>query len=39
MLRRIFTRENLLAVIVFLMLLALVLFLRDATPTFVYQGF
>ncbi len=37
--RRLFTRENFLAIVVFLMLLALVLFLRGATPVFVYQGF
>lgn len=39
MLRRLLTRENLLALAVFVMLLALVLFLRSATPTFIYQGF
>jgi hypothetical protein len=39
MLRQIFTRENLLALAVFVMLLALVVFLRGATPTFIYQGF
>jgi hypothetical protein len=39
MLRRFLSRENLLALAVFVMLLALVLFLRDATPTFIYQGF
>jgi hypothetical protein len=39
MLRRIFSRENLLACAVCLMLLMLVLFLRGATPTFIYQGF
>ena len=39
MLRRLLTRENLLALAVFIMLLALVLFLRAASPTFIYQGF
>lgn len=39
MLRRMFSRENLLACAVGVMLLLLVLFLRGATPTFIYQGF
>ena len=38
-LKRFLTRENALAVIVFLMLLALIIFLHGATPTFIYQGF
>jgi hypothetical protein len=33
------THENMLAVVVFLLLLALVIFLHGATPTFIYQGF
>lgn len=37
--KRLFSRENALAVAVFLLLLALIVFLRDATPTFIYQGF
>lgn len=37
--KRLFSRENALAVAVFLLLLALIIFLRDATPTFIYQGF
>ncbi len=37
--KRPFSRENLLALAVFVMLLALILFLRGATPTFIYQGF
>jgi hypothetical protein len=37
--RRLLTRENLLALAVFVLLLALVLFLSAATPTFIYQGF
>jgi len=39
MIKRWFSRENLLALAVCIMLLALILFLRDATPTFIYQGF
>ncbi len=39
MLKRLFSRENLLALAVSIMLLALILFLRGATPTFIYQGF
>jgi len=37
--KRLLTHENVLAVVVFLLLLALIIFLRDATPTFIYQGF
>jgi preprotein translocase subunit SecE len=37
--KRLLTRENALAVLVFLLLLALIIFLHDATPTFIYQGF
>ncbi len=39
MFKRLLANENILALIVFLMLLFLSLFLRGATPTFVYQGF
>jgi hypothetical protein len=39
MLRRWLANENFLAVVVFLILLALIIFLHGATPTFVYQGF
>jgi hypothetical protein len=39
MLKRLASRENLLALVLFFMLLALVIFLREATPTFIYQGF
>ena len=39
MLKRLASRENLLAVVMFLILLALIIFLREATPTFIYQGF
>jgi hypothetical protein len=38
-LKRLLNRENALAVVVFLLLLALIIFLHDATPTFIYQGF
>ena len=38
-LKRLLTRENVLAVMVFLLLLALIIFLHGATPTFIYQGF
>jgi quinol-cytochrome oxidoreductase complex cytochrome b subunit len=38
-LKRWLTHENMLAVIVFLLLLALIIFLHGATPTFIYQGF
>jgi hypothetical protein len=39
MLKRLASHENLLAFVVFLILLALIIFLRDATPVFIYQGF
>jgi len=39
MLRRLFANENFLAVVVFVILLMLVIFLHGATPTFIYQGF
>jgi hypothetical protein len=39
MLKRLASRENLLAVVMFLVLLALIVFLREATPIFIYQGF
>ncbi len=39
MLRRWLTNENILAVAVFVILVALIIFLHGATPTFVYQGF
>ncbi len=37
--KRWLTRENLLALAVFFMLLLLIIFLHNATPTFIYQGF
>jgi hypothetical protein len=39
MLKRLAAHENLLACVVFIILLALIIFLRDATPVFIYQGF
>ncbi len=39
MLKRLASHENLLAFVLFLILLALIIFLREATPTFIYQGF
>jgi hypothetical protein len=38
-LKHLLTHENVLAVIVFLLLLVLIIFLHGATPTFIYQGF
>lgn len=35
----IFTRENLLALLLCLILLALVIFTADTSPTWIYQGF
>ncbi|HSL28151.1 MAG TPA: hypothetical protein VK900_03035 [Anaerolineales bacterium] len=37
--QRIFTRENLLALLLCLILLALVIFTADTSPTWIYQGF
>ena len=34
-----FTRENLLAVLLCLILIALVIFTADSSPTWIYQGF
>jgi len=36
---RLFTRENLLALLLCLMLLALVVFTADTSPQWIYQGF
>ncbi len=33
------TRENLLAILLFLILIALVIFTADTSPTWIYQGF
>jgi hypothetical protein len=35
----IFTRENLLAVLLCLILIALLIFTADTSPTWIYQGF
>ncbi len=35
----IFSRENLLALLLALLLLALVVFTADTSPTWIYQGF
>jgi len=37
--RRWFTRENLYALILFLILVALVIFTSDQAPEWIYQGF
>ena len=34
-----FTRENLLALLLCLILIALVIFTADTSPTWIYQGF
>ena len=36
---RLFTRENLMAVLLCLILIALVIFTADSSPTWIYQGF
>jgi hypothetical protein len=35
----IFTRENMLALLLFLIVVALVIFTADSSPTWIYQGF
>jgi len=35
----IFTRENILALLLCLILIALVIFTADTSPTWIYQGF
>jgi len=37
--KRIFSRENLLALLLCLILIALVIFTADSGPTWIYQGF
>ena len=37
--RRLFTKENLLAVLLCLILILLVIFTTDSSPTWIYQGF
>ncbi|MGB8983648.1 MAG: hypothetical protein WCC12_17395 [Anaerolineales bacterium] len=34
-----FTRENLLAVLLCLILIAMIIFTADTSPTWIYQGF
>ena len=36
---RILTRENLLALLLALLLVAILIFASDTTPTWIYQGF
>jgi hypothetical protein len=38
-LRRLFSRENLLALLVCLILIALAIFTADSAPLWIYQGF
>jgi len=35
----VFTRENLVAILLCLILIALVIFTADTSPTWIYQGF
>jgi hypothetical protein len=37
--RLLFTRENLMAILLCLILIALVIFTADTSPTWIYQGF
>jgi hypothetical protein len=37
--QKIFSRENLLALLLCLILIALTIFTADATPAWIYQGF
>jgi hypothetical protein len=37
--QKIFSRENLLALLLCLILIALTIFTADTTPTWIYQGF
>lgn len=39
LLQKIFSRENLLALLLCLILIGLTVFSADATPTWIYQGF
>jgi hypothetical protein len=39
MVQVIFTRENVLALLLCLILIALVIFTADTSPTWIYQGF
>jgi hypothetical protein len=38
-LRKIFSRENFLAILLCLVLIALTIFTADTTPAWIYQGF
>ncbi len=37
--RRLFNRENLLAILLFLLITAIVIFTSDSAPQWIYQGF
>lgn len=37
--RRLFTHENLLALVLCLIVLALIIMMSDSTPQWIYQGF
>lgn len=39
LLRRIFSRENMLALMLALIVIALIVFTADVTPEWIYQGF
>lgn len=39
LLQKIFSRENLLAILLCLILIGLTIFSADATPAWIYQGF
>lgn len=39
LLRKLFSRENLLALLLCLILIALTIFTADTSPTWIYQGF
>jgi len=39
LLQRVLTEENLLAILLCLILIALTIFTADTTPTWIYQGF
>jgi len=39
LLRRIFTRENLWALVLCLMVILLIIFTADSSPLWIYQGF
>lgn len=37
--RRVLNRENLFAILLFLLIVAIVIFTSDSTPQWIYQGF